>query len=391
VTMDSDFLNEYHNREIGFFKKNTPLSERFKQKQPIYHIVEFGSASIWSQIALSGTAIIPLFPIPSDYFEKMWKISANNFPELIQFIKDTKKIQFVLAAPPKEFKEFDYLEPIFQEFSPPMFSSNLNLQDPRFQNLLNQCGSEFNTLVGLSSAWQRKKSSLVGQQIVKSHIKAYTALRYYGLDEIADTFINNFLINPDFADDYLWIAEKMILHPIDNSLKANLALNVSTIQKANKLGLQSQLTPQLPSFPEVGSFLMKKCTHYPESLEACKRLIDRYEDNDLYKVHSALNEAVIERNDSSIIDNKDELGEILDNIWEDTKIKDDVVGYNCGITVTCGVVGYCLGGAPGLLASIGLKCIDKSKYFEQFSELIAKKVTTPYMATIFDFKKKYSV
>jgi hypothetical protein len=390
MTIDSVFLKEYQKREMGYLKKNIPICQRFQYKAPVFNIVEFGSKSVWSQIALSGTALIPLYPVPSEYFKRMWNISESDIPNLIQFIKETNKIQFFLTGAPIEYEKYDYLEPILREFGPPLYMSNLNIKDPKFQVILKQSLSEIKMLIDSSPEWKRKISAPAGQEIIKSHIKAYTTLQYYGLYEMADVFIQNFLINPDYADDYLWIAEKMVLHPIDDPIKANLALNISTIQKANQLGISSPSSLQRSIFPEIGSFLMKKCIHYPDSFEACKVLINCYEENDLYKVHSSLNEAVNNRDDSSIIQKSDEMGEILENVWEDTTIRSNAATYNFGITATCGIIGYSIGGGfGGLMASLGLKCIEKSGHLNQFSELIAKKIATPYMATIYDFKSKY--
>jgi len=388
MSIDSDFLEEYESREVEALKKNIPSSDRLKLKSPIFNLVQDGS--IWSQIALSGTVIFPLHPIPSDYFENTWNISISEFPELIQFIKDTQKIQFVLTAHPKKYVELDYLEPFLQEFSPPLYSSNLNNQDKKLLDLWAPCQIEIETLIGLSHTWQQQLSSLAGRHALETHIKSYICLRYYGLDEIADTFIENFVMDPNFAHIYLSIAENMILYPIEDPFKSNLAISIETIQKANEMGLPSQLLPHRPTFPEVGSFLMKKCTHYPESLEACKRLIDRYNENDLYEVHSALNEAVIDKNDSSIIQKKDELEVILDNVWEDTTIKSNATAYRYGIDTICGIVGHALNPGSGLMASVIPELINStnSHYLDQFSELIAKKIATPYMATIYDFKKK---
>ena len=159
------------------------------------------------------------------------------------------------------------------------------------------------------------------------------------------------------------------------------------------MGISAAGTTKRSSFPEVGSYLMKKCTYYPESLEACKNVISRYEANDLYKINSALNDAIVDKNDTLILQKNDELSEILDNIWADSSIKKNATLCNYGIEITSGMIGYGLGGMPGLLGSMGIGIFDqtKSKYLDQFSELIAKKIASPYMATIYDFKKKYPV
>jgi len=98
--LDSAYLEEYENREVDALKLNIPISERIEKLQtPIFNLVE-DSHSFWSQIAFSGTTIFPLHPIPSIQFEQAWNISVDEIPNLIKFVRDTGKIQFVLTAHP---------------------------------------------------------------------------------------------------------------------------------------------------------------------------------------------------------------------------------------------------------------------------------------------------
>ena len=388
--MDSNYLDEYEQREVEALQRNIPISKRIDRlKTPIFNLVE-DSHAFWSQIPFSGTIIFPLHPIPSDFFETVWNISVNDFPDLIKFVRDTKKIQFVLTQRPRSYKEFDYLEPILKEFSPPMYSSNLNIYDKKLEDLLSSSREEYLPLIQKSPEWQKQSLSVTGQHTLATHLKSYALLRYYGFNEIADIFILNFVPRPVFAHTYMAIVEHVILHPIADPIHANLSLSIETIQKAQKMGILSHTTLKRPCVPEIGSFLMKKCTHYPESLEACKSLIERYEDNDLYKVHSALNEAVIDRNDPYILQKRDEMNSILDNVWEDKTIKQNAMMYRGGIDITCGIVGHILDQGTGLFGMIIPELINvaSSQSLETFSELIAKKVANPYMATIYDFKKK---
>jgi hypothetical protein len=389
--MDSEFLEEYEIREVDSLKRNIPLSERIeKLRSPIFNLVE-ESSSFWSQVAFSGTLIFPLRPISQESFETKWNFSISQIPNFIQFVKETKKIQFVLTDHPKFYKECDYLEPIFREFSPPIYSSTLDITDKKVEELRLVCFDELDHLISLLPQWKNQSTTLEGKLMLGNHAKSYVQLRYYGFDEIADTFIENFLIDPNFSHIYLSIVEKMILYPMGDSLKGNLSISLDTIKKINQLGIDSQISSKKASFPEVGSYLMKKCTYYPESLESCKNLISQYADNDLYAVNAALNEAIIDRNNSGILQKKNEVGEILDNIWDDNIVKSNATMFRHGIDITCGTIGYFVGDSSGLLGKIGVEILNstKSKYVDQFTELISKKVASPYMATIYDFKKKY--
>jgi hypothetical protein len=393
MSIDLNFLEEYENREVEAGERKIPLSKRVEiLRSPSSYLVD-ESSSFWSQVAFSGTVMFPLYPIPPDIFEKNWNIPIDTLRDFIHFVKETKKIQFVLTTHPILYKEFDYLEPILREFSPPVYSFKFDWDNEKLQETASICRDELNLLIPLSPEWQSWTSSVTGRNHLNTQILMYTWLRHVGFDEFADTFIENFLIEPDFANMYISIVAKLILYPLCDPLKSNLSISRDTLQSASQMGINIAGNLKRSSFPEVGSYLMKKCTYYPESLEACKNVISQYEDNDLYKINTALNDAIVEENEALIFLKKDELGEILDNVWEDSSIKRNATICNYGIEITCGMIGYGLGGMPGLLGSMGLGIIDqtKSKYLDQFSELVAKKVASPYMATIFDFKKKYRI
>lgn len=387
--MDTEFLEEYEAREIEAIKRNLSIDNRVgKLKLPLSYIVPDRNDLIWSQIAFTGTLIFPLYPYPTDFFKRNGMNSKKEISDLIQFVKETKKIQFVLTHLPTEYKSLKYLEPILKEFLPPSYT---RVEKKEFVDLNKKCADEINFLTQFSPDYKRWISSPSGRYLHISDIRSYTVLRHLGFNDIADTYIDHFLTDPEFSGDYIQTAYNLLCHPIIDPLKANPSFSINTIQRARDYNLTTYPSLKCSVYPEVGSYLMEKCTYYPESLGACKSIIERYEDNDLYKVYSALNKAVNDRNDSSIIQKKDEMSAILDNVWEDTLIQSNKTGYNIGITITCGTIGYCLGGVPGLLTTIGLRCFDKSNYLDQFSELISKKVASPYMATIYDFKKKYSI
>ena len=398
MSIDLKFLVEYEKKEIDAAIQKIPFSNRVQiSRTPSCYIVD-EDKSFWSQVAFAGTVIFPLYAIPPDVFEKNWNISIETLPDFINFAKETKKIQFVLTTHPTLYHEFDYLEPILRKFSPPVFSySSDRIGDPwrddRLQKIESACRDEINLLISLSPEWQSWTSSVDGRIHIRTQTLSYTWLRYLGFDDFADTFIENFLVDPDFANYYISIVSKLIVRPIGDPLNSTLSVSLDTLKSASRMGIKTSGLLEKSYFPEIGSYLMKKCTHYPQSLEACKEVISRYEENDLYKISSALNRAIIEKNSSSILDKTDELGNVLDNIWEDRSIKHDATLCSCGIDVACGIIGYGFGGIPGLLGSIGLGIADhtKSRYLDQFSELIAKEIATPYMTTIFDFKKKYPV
>ncbi len=58
----------------------------------------------------------------------------------------------------------------------------------------------------------------------------------------------------------------------------------------------------------------------PESFDACKAVIERYDQEDLYKISASLHESVIKQDPDLVYKNNIELSEILDNVWSDTRL-----------------------------------------------------------------------
>ena len=288
-----------------------------------------------------------------------------------------------------------YLEPFFKEMTPPVYSLQNDIQRDALMNQFHTAEIEITTIIELSPEFQFLKYSSSGDHIISDYIRQYAWLRHLGFNEIADTFIDNLLINPGFSTYFLETAYNLLVHPIIDPFHANPSFSMQDLAKMNEIGFDVQISGKKNYLPEVGSFLLKKTTYYPESLDACKNIIARYDENDLYEVYSALNTSISSRNPEGILKNKSEVALILDNVWSDTElIESNVSAYKFGIGVTCGVVGMSIGGlAGGLLGSIGISALNqtKSSYLDQFSELIAKSVASPYLTTIYDFKKKYHI
>jgi len=393
--MDLEFLKEYEADEFQKHTQSKALLNRFKDlKQPLFNL-STPCPSFWSQLPFSGTLVVPLSPQPEKMFEEEYKISVKEIPDLIKFAKETNKIQFVLCGEDiTNFSNCDYLEPLFEELHPPLYLTDMSFDNEENRKIFQESLIELTTLFDLSPMFSRIGTLPNGTYMISEYIVQYSNLRYFGFNDIADTFLENILINPEYASIYLETAYEIMIHPLIDPLKANLSLYADTIQRAQKMGLVSRSNNIKSDFPEIGSFLLKKTTHYPESLTACKDLISRYDENDLYTVYSSLNAAVSECNTTAIIDSKDELEVILQNVWEDIGIiKQNNETYKYGIAITVGVVGYSINPLCGLLGSIGVSALTqtKSSFLDNYAELISKKIAKPYIANIYDFQKKYNL
>ncbi len=137
-------------------------------------------------------------------------------------------------------------------------------------------------------------------------------------------------------------------------------------------------------------------TLYPETLNGCLKLIQEYNDYDLYKVLGSLNEGVKRKNINIIEYQKNDMSEILDNIWKDAdKIQMKSEGISYGVSLSLGIIGELAAGIPGtgLMAGLGFHAADKfvGMKTESLSEKIAKFASPDYLVTIYDFNKKHKL
>lgn len=102
-----------------------------------------------------------------------------------------------------------------------------------------------------------------------------------------------------------------------------------------------------PSFPgEVGEFLIRKLVHCAPSLDACKHLIFKYEDEDVYKLAQALNEGIVENKPDVISQSSKDLSMVLDDVWKDKRLANRVKELKIGVPVLFGVIGALACGFP---------------------------------------------
>ena len=144
--MDFDYLNDYHEKEMeqyNSFIKSTPRDKLIKSEYPpkkrfpklhdffTYATTGFNE-SIWTQAPYTGSLLVPLIPIRDpQHFERIYNISTSQIPEIVDFVKETGKIQFYLEGSPRDYIDLDYLDPIFYDLKPPvLYSFEPYLKDP---------------------------------------------------------------------------------------------------------------------------------------------------------------------------------------------------------------------------------------------------------------------
>lgn len=424
--MDKEYLEDYNERERAeyerFFKSvqqdrfsfetdRYPPDERFvKIQRPVASTtLKLGHArNVWAQVPFCGSLILPLMPIPPDEYEKhFFKIS--EIPKIIDFIKNTGKIQIVLNGDTHFYEGLDYLKPFFEELRPPrwwgaslpMFWDKSEVK--KATDIFYELG-KVRYLDFLHIYARQRKAPFLFPHLLKDSIQVYGFLRLQNYSIVED--IENLMVDdPQIAKSMIYTCKLLIFDPFMELRSDTTNFALSNIEEAK--GFPLIYRPKEIRFPcEIGKFLLSKLTYAPQGLDASKELMYHYNAYDLQKVQKSLNKAILANRPDLLDARIEELSEILDNVWDDKSIPRRIENINIGVPIIIAAIGSIagalLGSTPGavtggLLAELGFKIGEKAapKFFsekaEGLSERIAKLRTKSYQANIYDFKKKYKI
>ena len=409
--MDREYLEDYQQREIDqyrvfekrilegefdFRNDRYPPDERFiniKKPVAITNLETANINNVWAQVPFCGSLILPLIPWSrDDYEEYFFKLSESD--RIIDFVKDTGKIQFVITYDPLDYEGLDYFDPFFEELKPPRFyGAPLEIlgSEMEIQKALNA----FYSLSAVKFAdWLRLfVPSILYVKTIHDLSTDYAYLKlghYVVVDEIENSMIDD----PKKALDLFIVCKTFIVDPALMFCYDTNNLTLEDIK--NSQNLPPFYQPQEIHFPlEIGVFLLRKLTHAPQGIRACNELIDHYDAYDLQKVQESLNEAIVQNHPDVVNKSAKEISEILDNVWNDKTIPRRVIGLQIGIPLSIAAIGSVaagpIGAAGGFLAGLGFDVLSKSLDVgaEGLSEKLAKLRTKSYQANVYDFKKKY--
>jgi hypothetical protein len=366
---------------------------------------EGSSLPIWNFIPLSRTLVVSIAPASSQaVFEKYHGFKIDEIPDIVEYVRNTGKLQFVLRSPPLNYEHMDFLEPIFVHLKPPL---KLSFQpeiyfDPKE---VKKYRVKFYELAKTIYIPHLKKWSLneVGStyainEMLESNSVHYAYLRGLGYDQLVDE-IQAALISNVNRYHMLLILSDLLIRPLDDPLQMIHLLDAEFGEKQSRFLGINNLSPSTHvrlKFPgEIGRFLFKRLIHATPTLESCKQLTYLYGEEDLYKVGHALNQA-IKANKSEIIKEKsEEISTILENIWKDENVTKRIMGTRIGIHILFAALGAVshelVGFGAGLLTSLGFDIADELFKFKDntISERMGKAFSSSYEAIIYDFKKKY--
>jgi hypothetical protein len=76
--------------------------------------------TVWSQIPFNGSSILSLPAFSKPDFEKFF-FDVKDIPRMVDFVKETGRLQFALSDDILNYEGLDFLDPIFLELMPPAY------------------------------------------------------------------------------------------------------------------------------------------------------------------------------------------------------------------------------------------------------------------------------
>jgi hypothetical protein len=413
-----EFLQDYEAHELEQIEKSIkkvdegklPLDESYPPKDRFTKLKEPIAdpfVNIWGIVPFYGSTIAKL--IPKDNRKSFDKIhedtmgfNSSKIDEMIDFQKETGRIQFAFTRLPTEYKNLEFLEHVFSELKPPTLSYD---SVPIIgEELTNKYNLEFETIAnfGFSEYLQNITASLGNSDPnytyakLQSYATRYGILKASGYEELADEIGTLMILEPEKAHEYISLFGMIIADPKTSQFKSikNFDNRIMSeyVNTGNEFGIQSN-----DEFPyEIGKFLLEKMTLYPETMSGCTKIIQEYDDQELYKVFGALNEGVRKNNIDVLESKKEDMSEILDNVWNDTKrIKQKADGIKFGVSLSLGLIGGLAEGllGTGVMAGLGYAASNTvwGMQDDSISENVAKKVSPNHLVSIYDFQTKHDL
>lgn len=370
----------------------------------IHHSFQFTTDEpIWSVIPLSGSTLIPLIAFPKHRFEGAYKIKIKEIPDVVDYVKTEGKLQFYLVSRPLDFTALDFLEPILAELRPPILAG-ITAQAYFDSKEVKKYVIEFDTLADVRLKqdilnWSRNHGSIsMAEEVLQEFSTIYTFLKCMRYEQLVNE-IEEAMLTDLGRNLFLYTLGKLLIKPLEMPIQTSLAMT-KDFQEQQKRYFGLNVIPQSTSidlsFPgEIGRFLFKRLVHCAPTLDACKQLVYLYKDRDIYKLGTALNEAILSNKPEIVKDKSLEVSTILENIWEDKGLPNRIRGVRTGFVVLFAVVGTILNGLAGtgigLLSGLGFNVADRLFKFqdEMLSEKIGKLFSSSYEAIVYDFKQKY--
>ncbi len=371
--------------------------------------------SVWGVIPFYGSTVVNLIATKDKRtFDEEYGIhigfTSAHIEEIISFIKETGRLQFVLTDYPMRYKNLEFLEPVFTEIKPPVGRRLTAVHLVGIKNFLRD-NIEYETLAGFGltriiaegikeiRGGSIKIDSEERYEYDQIYLDSYIILKHFFGEEISEELGTLMILNPEEAQHIFRAVMRLVTAPLTDHLKSipiyGIEALVNSHESLERINIAVPTSKQVIPY-DIGKFILRKIVHYPETLDGCMEIIQKYDDYKLYKVLAALNEGVKKRKIDIVKEKRNNLSEILDNIWEDAdKIKFKSESTSIGVSASIGLIGELASGLPGsgILAMLGFQVADKiaGLKMDSISEKIAKFISPNYLVTMYDFKKRYNI
>jgi len=414
--MDKEFLRDYEAREIDEMKKfaqkfregkirqedRYPQTHRLKLNEPYTKAIDGGE--IWTQVPLYGTTIIVLKPTRKEIFKKIHGFDVEDVDRLIDFTKQTGRIQFALDEHPTRYEHLNFLEPLFKDLMPPELIHiplDCITTDQELQHLYHEISSLLENPQSLNfvQRYAKQKYQVTPDDIKHGLIQDLIRLRLLGHTDLVEDFIA-WLGTVDVMryTILLQMIHDVFLFPYD-PLKGVRAIKRPHISELSRRFLTVSRMSEGVELPyEVGKFLNDKLNLMSaKDAEGAIKLSDEYDVYDLRKVMRALNECVEREKVDAINEKSREIAMIFENIWRDAdRLRGRISIARHTVSFGIGIVGAIatlpVAGVGGLLSGLGFEVADKIldiKAYESISEKLMKLTAQNSVVHVYDFKKKY--
>jgi len=381
-----------------FYRPRTPIA--FKALE----------ASPWPQIPLFGSLIIPIFPVKERDFLSVHQFEARDIGRLVDFCKDTGRIQFALGSSPTSYLGLDYLDVILEELRPPL---TYVVPIERFADLhaIVKWADEFDVASSIAF-WSYLKGTLQDQGFSLNYAKlryenlrnAYVYLKALGYYPLAQRVFDTLVTDPYEAHKVLYFSKQFIINPLTGPAKTISCFSLDYLKLMKEVDSSFGQKTETIRFPtEIGTFLMKQMTLVPESFEACRDVIHRFDQHDVLGVVNALNDAIASSNLDLATAKATDLNTLLSSIWQDSRhYGRRIQGLGYGVELILGACGFLAGQTAGgvstglmsgLLTYLGFKVLDdsESRLSERIGKQIMKIASPNYTSAIFDFRTRHNL
>lgn len=376
--------------------------------------VATSTQNVWGVIPFHGSTMAGVVPRNTradfDYWHSGLGISSRNIGQVIDFCKNTHRLFVVLRTDPVYYSNLDFLEPLFYELRPPLIATRpVETWGPgpevrKWRKRFNQIAegkfvetiAEYSRLTGITDPGYLSSR-------VDHYRGDYLVFRLFGYDDWADALEGLMITEPERAITAFAHLGNTIAVPYTlpfSSLPVFSAEELADL-KRTRASLTAEPAVHAGEQPpplEVGSYLLRKKVLYPETIDGCYEVIQRYDAVELDRVRNAMSRAIRDETPDALESSSKELGAACDRVWSEVdsvglrdKVAEGFGGSSPAITFAAigALIGGPIGAGVGLLSGAAVSLVDKmiGDSIARASKSGVRRLSNhPYLAEVYDFK-----